>query len=142
MKRVPTVLVTWTFTEQHQALIPAAELADALGVDPSAFTASALTEREHTDTLDNLLAKYQDAEYQDPASYQNCVGREITDAEPGREVTDTEVTDTEPAPSLAELLRQADDLLGGEHATTGLSDAGILLEQIVAAIRAHGGGAA
>ncbi|MEV0732331.1 hypothetical protein [Polymorphospora sp. NPDC050346] len=36
---------------------------------------------------------------------------------------------------LAALCRAADDLLNGEHATTGISDAGQLLAQLVAAIR-------
>lgn len=129
MRPATTVLVTWTFTEQHQALIPADDLARALGVEPAAFSPSMLIDRQPTGDLDDLIA-----EHQDDNSYENCVGRDITHAQPGP-----------PPPTMDELLRRADDLLDGEHATTGTSDAGLLLAQLVAAIRhdrEHAGGAA
>src|SRR5438045_2902130 len=108
MRRVPQVLVDWTFTETHQAPIPVDELADALGVEVASFTPSMLTEREPTEALVSLLGQYQDEE-----SYQHSDSRDITGARPGPT-----------PPTLDELLREADELLDGAHATTGLSDAG------------------
>ncbi|MEV4212619.1 hypothetical protein [Micromonospora sp. NPDC049662] len=118
--RAPTIYVTWLKTERHQAPIPIREVAEALGVEPGSIDPYALDASKPTGALLELLTGNENDD-----SHLHGDRREIVRVQPG------------PAPRTVDaLLGAADELLDGEHATTGLSDAGRLLEELVAAVRA------
>ncbi|HKS99850.1 MAG TPA: hypothetical protein VJT31_10000 [Rugosimonospora sp.] len=122
MQRRHPITVSWTVTEVHQADIPAGDLAEALGVDLAAFTPAMVTDAQTSDALACLLAEWTGDD-----TYQNSASVLVTGARPG------------PAPlSVDALLREADRLLDAGHATGGLDDTGLLLQQLVAAVRDPG----